>query len=176
MKFSDQLFELFESFSMDLDLILGIVSRWLHIGSAIVLLGGSICLKFVVGPVLKDQSQELKEAVRGRWKRFVHAAIGGLLLSGIYNYVKALPLHKGDGLWHAMVGAKIILALGVFLIASVLVGRSKGTQKFRDNAAKWTTIAILLGLLIVAMSGIAKVAASRPKAEPATLTPVSPAP
>ena len=173
MKFSDQLFE---SFSMDLDLILGIVSRWLHIGSAIVLLGGSICLKFVVGPVLKDQSQELKEAVRGRWKRFVHAAIGGLLLSGIYNYVKALPLHKGDGLWHAMVDAKIILALGVFFIASVLVGRSKGTQKFRDNAAKWTTIAILLGLLIVAMSGIAKVAASRPKAEPATLTPVSPAP
>ncbi len=161
---------------MDLDLILGIVSRWLHIGSAIVLLGGSICLKFVVGPVLKDQSQELKEAVRGRWKRFVHAAIGGLLLSGIYNYVKALPLHKGDGLWHAMVDAKIILAAGVFIIAFVLVGRSKGTQKFRDNAAKWTTIAILLGLLIVAMSGIAKVAASRPKAEPATLTPVSPAP
>ena len=161
---------------MDLDLILGIVSRWLHIGSAIVLLGGSICLKFVVGPVLKDQSQELKEAVRGRWKRFVHAAIGGLLLSGIYNYVKALPLHKGDGLWHARVDAKIILAAGVFIIAFVLVGRSKGTQKFRDNAAKWTTIAILLGLLIVAMSGIAKVAASRPKAEPATLTPVSPAP
>ena len=148
---------------MEPELILGIVSRWLHIGSAIVLLGGTICLKFVVGPVLKDQSQELKEAVRGRWKRFVHAAIAGLLLSGVYNYVRAFPMHSGDGLWHAMVDTKIILALGVFFIASVLAGRSKGTQKFRDNAGKWTTIAILLGLLIVAMSGIAKVVGSKGK-------------
>ena len=148
---------------MEPELILGIISRWLHVGSAIVLLGGTICLKFVVGPVLKDQSQELKEAVRGRWKRFVHAAIAGLLLSGVYNYVRAIPLHKGDGLWHAMVDTKIILALGVFFIASVLAGRSKGTQKFRDNAGKWTTIAILLGLLIVAMSGIAKVVGSKGK-------------
>lgn len=161
---------------MDLDLILGIVSRWMHIGSAIVLLGGTICLKLVVGPALKDQSQELKEAVRGRWKRFVHVAIAGLLLSGIYNYIRALPLHKGDGLWHAMVDTKIILALGVFFIASVLAGRSKGTQKFRDNAAKWTTIAILLGLLIVAMSGIVKVVGPKPQAEPATSTPVESAP
>ena len=160
---------------MDLDLI-GIVFRWLHIGSAIVLLGGSICLKFVVGPALKDQSQELKEAVRGRWKKFVHAAIAGLLLSGIINYVRAVPDHRGDGLWHAMVDTKIILALGVFFIVSVLAGRSKGTQKFRDNAAKWTTIAILLGVLIVAMSGIAKVVGRKPQAEPATLTPVAPAP
>jgi len=162
---------------MDLDLILGIVSRWLHIGSAIVLLGGSICLRFAVGPVLKNESQELREAVRGRWKRFVHAAIAGLLISGIYNYVRAVPGHRGDGLWHAMVDTKIILALGVFFIASVLAGRSRGTQKFRDNAAKWTTIAILLGLLIVAMSGIAKVYYSKPKAaDPATDTVIAPAP
>ena len=161
---------------MDLELLLGIISRWIHIGSAIVLLGGTICLKFVVGPVLKDQSQELKEAVRGRWKRFVHAAIAGLLLSGLYNYLKAFPLHRGDGLWHAMVDTKIILAMGVFFIASVLAGRSKGTQKFRDNAAKWTTIAILLGLLIVAMSGIAKVVGSKEKtSDPTTEFFVKPA-
>ena len=68
-----------------------------------------------------------------------------------------------------MVDTKIILALGVFFIASVLVGRSKGTQKFRDNAGKWTAIAVLLGLTIVAMSGVAKVAASKPAAaEPVT--------
>ena len=149
---------------MDLDL-LGIASRWLHIGSAILLFGGTFCLKFVVGPVLKDQSPELREAVRGRWKRVVHATIAGLLVSGIYNYVQALPLHKGDGLWHAMVDTKIILALGVFFLASVLVGRSTGTQKFRNNAAKWTTIALLLGTLIIAMSGIVKVVG--PKKQPA---------
>jgi len=142
---------------MDPELLLGIAARWLHIGSAILLFGGTFCLKFVVGPVLKDQSPQLREAVRGRWMRVVHATIAGLLISGLYNYTKAVPLHRGDGLWHAMVDTKIVLALGVFFIASVLVGRSKGTQKFRDNAVKWTTIALVLGTLIIAMSGIAKV-------------------
>ena len=155
---------------MNPDLILGIAARWLHVGSAIVLLGGTICLKFVVAPVLKNQSQELRDAIRARWAKFVHGGIAGLLLSGGYNYIKALPLHRGDGLWHAMVDTKIILALGVFFIASVLAGRSKGTQKFRDNAGKWTAIAVALGLLIVAMSGVAKVAASK---QPVTAQAVS---
>ncbi len=152
---------------MDPELLLGIAARWLHIGSAVLLFGGTFCLKFVVGPVLKDQSPELREAVRGRWKRVVHATIAGLLISGLYNYIRALPQHRGDGLWHAMVDTKIMLALGVFFLASVLAGRSKGTQKFRDNAAKWTMVALVLGTLIIAMSGIAKV--TRTKAvNPAT--------
>lgn len=148
---------------MDIDLILSIAARWIHIGSAILLLGGTICLRFVVHPVLKDQPQELRDAIRGRFKKFVHGGIAGLLLSGLYNYIKMVGQHRGDGLWHAMVDGKIVLALGVFFIASALAGRSKGTQKFRDNAGKWMAITALLGLLIVAMSGIAKVAAP-PKA------------
>lgn len=144
---------------MTMDLILNIAARWIHIGSAIMLLGGTICLRFVVHPVLKDQPQEIRHAIRGRFKKFVHGGIAGLLLSGLYNYIRMVPQHRGDGLWHAMVDGKIVLALGVFFIASVLVGRSKGTQRFRDNAGKWMTVAAVLGLLIVAMSGVAKVAA-----------------
>lgn len=148
---------------MDMDTIFSIAARWVHIGSAIMLLGGTICLRFVVHPVLKDQPKELRDAIRGRFQKFVHGGIAGLLLSGLYNYIKMVPQHRGDGLWHAMVDTKIVLAIGVFFIASVLVGRSKGTQKFRDNAGKWMAIAAVLGLLIVAMSGVAKVAAP-PKA------------
>ena len=160
---------------MDMDTILSIAARWLHIGSAIMLLGGTICLRFVVHPVLKNQPQELRDAIRGRFKKFVHGGIAGLLLSGLYNYIKMVPQHRGDGLWHAMVDTKIVLALGVFFIGSVLVGRSKGTQKFRDNAGKWMAVAVVLGLLIVAMSGVAKVAAP-PKAADAEAKIVEPAP
>lgn len=162
---------------MEPDQLVGIAARWLHIGSAILLFGGTFCLKFVVGPVLKDQSLELREAVRGRWKRVVHATIAGLLISGLYNYIRALPAHKGDGLWHAMVDTKILLALGVFFLASVLVGRSSGTQKFRDNAAKWTSIALILGSIIIAMSGVAKVTRTKavnPAADAAVETPSQP--
>jgi hypothetical protein len=80
-----------------------------------------------------------------------------LLISGFYNYFKAMPNHKGDGLYHALIGTKIILAFVVFFFASVLVGRSKGTQKFRDNSGKWMAVVLVLSALIVAMSGAAKV-------------------
>lgn len=68
-----------------------------------------------------------------------------------------MPQHKGDGLYHALIGTKIILAFVVFFFASVLVGRSAGTQKFRDESGKWTSVVLLLSALIVAMSGVVKV-------------------
>ncbi len=142
---------------MDGDFILALVSRWIHVGTVIVLVGGTCFMKFVAGPVLQGQSPELMTAIRSRWKKFIHGGIALLILSGFYNYIKAMPLHKGDGLYHALIGTKIILAFVVFFFASVLVGRSAGTQKFRDNSGKWTAVVLLLSALIVAMSGTAKV-------------------
>ncbi len=142
---------------MDADLLTAIISRWIHVGTAIVLVGGTTFLRFVVHPSLQESDTELMGRIRARWKKVVHAGIGLFLLSGIYNYWKAIPLHKGDGLYHAIVGTKIILALVVFFFASALVGRSAGTQKFRDQAPKWTLIVVVLSFVIVAMSGFVKV-------------------
>ena len=142
---------------MDMDLVLAVVSRWIHVGSAVVLVGGTSFMKFVAGPVLQRQSPELFQAIRGRWKKFVHGGIALLLLSGTFNYLRAMPSHKGDSLYHALIGPKIILAFVVFFFASVLVGRSAGTQKFRDNSGKWTTVVLLLASLIIALSGVVKV-------------------
>lgn len=142
---------------MDGDFVLALMSRWIHVGTVIVLVGGTCFMKLVAGPVLKDQSPELMTAIRSRWKKFVHGGIALLILSGVFNYIQAMPLHKGDGLYHGMVGTKIILAFVVFILASVLVGRSAGTQKFRDNSAKWMTVLLLLSALIIAMSGFVKV-------------------
>ncbi len=142
---------------MDGDFVLALMSRWIHVGTVIVLVGGTCFMKLVAGPVLKDQSPELMTAIRSRWKKFVHGGIALLILSGVFNYIQAMPLHKGDGLYHGMVGTKIILAFVVFFLASALVGRSAGTQKFRDNSAKWMTVLLLLSALIIAMSGFVKV-------------------
>ncbi len=142
---------------MDVDFILALVSRWIHVGTVIVMVGGTCFMKFVAGPVLQGQAPELMTAIRSRWKKFIHGGIALLILSGFFNYIKAMPLHKGDGLYHGLIGTKIILAFVVFFFASVLVGRSAGTQKFRDNSGKWTAVVLLLSALIVAMSGVAKV-------------------
>ena len=66
-------------------------------------------------------------------------------------------MHKGDALYHALVGIKILLALGVFFIASVLVGRSPAFEGMRQNRAKWLKIIVILATVIVGISGFVKV-------------------
>ena len=142
---------------MDSELILSLISRWAHVGTAIVLVGGTTFLRLAVIPALEGENPELMGKIRQRWKKFVHGGIALFLISGFYNYIKAMPMHKGDGLYHGLIGTKILLALFVFFLASVLVGNKPGTQKFRDDAKKWTGIMLLVSALIVGISGFAKV-------------------
>ena len=56
-------------------------------------------------------------------ERFIHFGILLFIVSGFYNFARAIPGHKGDGLYHALMGTKILLALLLFAISSALVGR-----------------------------------------------------
>ncbi len=146
--------------SMDPSFLLAVVSRWVHVGTAVVLIGGLTALRFVVAPALAGNTAAL-ENIRQRWKKFVHGGIALFLISGGLNYWLAFATHKGDGLYHGLLGTKIILALITFFIASALVGRSAGTQKFRDQSAKWKTVVLVLAAVIIAMSGFVKVRDNR---------------
>ncbi len=152
------------------EFVLAVLSRWVHVGTAIVLVGGTSFMRLVLVPSLKGQPPELMAAIRGRWKKFVHGGIALFLISGVFIYYQAIPMHKGDGLYHGLIGTKIILALLVFYIASALVGRTTGTQKFRDNAGKWMAVALLLSAVIVAISGFAKVSGIRSESKTAEPT------
>ena len=150
---------------MDVELILAVISRWMHVGIAIVLVGGTAFFRLVVMPALGDDHTELIEKIRERWKKFVHAGIGMFIVSGVINYILLMQNHKGDKLWSALVGVKMALALVVFFLASALVGSKPGTQKFRDNSKKWTSVMLLISAVIVGISGIVKV--RRPYEAPA---------
>lgn len=104
-----------------------------------------------------EQRDRLTDGIRGRWKRFVHGGIALFLISGFYNYYRAIPNHDGDGLYHALVGTKMLLALIVFFSASVLVGRSAKFEKWRQQPQFILRAMIVLSLLIVAISGFLKI-------------------
>jgi len=147
---------------MDGTQALATLSRWLHVGTAIVLLGGFVFLRFVFLPASErlagDAGESLRGQVRGAWKWFVHAGVLLLLASGLYNYLAVtIPAHKGDGLYHALMGVKILLALGLLFLAEVLVGRAPAFEKLRQDSRKWLAVVVLLGALIVAISGFLKV-------------------
>lgn len=143
---------------MGIEQLLALVSRLVHIGTAITLVGGTAVLRFVVIPALQGQPEELTRQVRNRWRLFVHIGIALFLISGFYNYlVVTRPLHSGDGLYHMLLGFKMLLAFGVFFLASVLVGRSPGTQKFRDEHTRWMTILLLVAAVVIGISSFVKV-------------------
>ena len=141
--------------------VIDIVSRIVHVGTAITLVGGMAFTLFVLIPSAsrlgKDAHDLLAAEVKGRWKRFVHIGLLLFIVSGFYNYFQAMPLHKGDGPYHGLVGTKMILAFMIFFIASALVGRSAKLQSMRDNKVFWLRIAVLLAAVIVAISGYVKV-------------------
>jgi uncharacterized membrane protein len=141
--------------------ILDILSRWTHVGTAIVIVGGSVFLRFVVMPAAAelpdDEHNAFRERILSRWRKLTGMGIGLFLLSGFYNYlVVAMPAHKGDGLYSALLGVKMILAFVVFFLASALTGRSAKFEPLRQNAAKWLLVTILLAATIVAISGFLK--------------------
>lgn len=145
-----------------------LISRWAHIGTVIVLIGGSAFMRLALMPAAAelpdDQHQALKEKIFARWRKIVGMGIGLILLSGLYNYVKAIPDHKGQGLYHGLIGTKMILAFVVFFLASALTGRSEKFEPMRQNSKKWIGILLLLAAIIVGISGFAKVAI--PKVDP----------
>ena len=63
-----------------------------------------------------------------------------LLISGLVNTARAamsfdLPMH-----YNIVLLIKMILALGVFYLSSVLAGRSDTAKKFQADRAKWLKI------------------------------------
>ena len=147
--------------TMDNVSAIDVISRFIHVAAAVVMVGGTVFMRFILLPAAAELPQaehdQLRQRLLARWKRVVHSGIALLLLSGGYNFWLAIRLHKGDGLYHGLVGTKILLALAVFLIASALVGRSAAFEKLRQNRARWMGVIVLLAAVIVGLSAFVKV-------------------
>lgn len=142
-------------------LLLDTLSRILHVSTAIVLVGGSVFTLFVLLPSVKmlteSAHRDFATAVTGRWKRFIYGGIALFLITGFYNYYRAMPSHRGDSLYHALLGTKMLLALVVFFLASALVGRSAKLEGFRKNKSRWLKAVVIIAAIIVCISGYLKV-------------------
>ena len=146
------------------ELALFTITRVLHIATAIVLVGGTFFVRFVLLPAASanlpdDLHAKLRGAITVTWKKIVHLGIALFIISGGINYYRVIAAgtHKGDALYHALLGTKIILALAVFFIASALVGRSAAFEGMRRNPRRWLMVNLLLAGVIVAVSGFLKV-------------------
>ncbi|HEY1754626.1 MAG TPA: hypothetical protein VGG72_04470 [Bryobacteraceae bacterium] len=93
-----------------MDAILPIGMRWLHLASVIVLLGGIFYARVAVG----DMAQGFKPVA--------YAAIGGILVSGLYIFLSKGPLSSDYQMWF---GIKMLLALHVFAVTILYKGKPR---------------------------------------------------
>jgi hypothetical protein len=110
-----------------MDAFLHVSMRWLHLASMAVLLGGVFYARFAVGDLAKG------------FRPMAYAAIGGILISGIYNFLskQAFPPH-----YHMWFGIKILLALHIFAATILYRGKTRAL-----------TGILISGAIILAISG-----------------------
>ncbi|QDU28136.1 hypothetical protein ETAA8_32360 [Anatilimnocola aggregata] len=134
--------------------------RYLHILGAIALMGGTIFMRFALFPTVKGLSEAERAAVhtgvRSRWAKVVGIASGMLLISGIANLGLAsrydIALH-GGGSYSMLGGIKLVLALPIFVIAALLMGKTDLAKKVQANAAMFMNINLVLALILVFIGG-----------------------
>jgi uncharacterized membrane protein len=145
-----------------------LISRWLHILAAMAAVGGPMFIRLAMLPAMatltEDKRKQLHEQLRRRWSKVVMAAIVFLIASGLYNFISFRNAAVDWGpqwqsgshnmwLYQMLFGVKVVLALVLFFLASAITGRSDALAKFRENLRLWITVNLLLGILIVCISG-----------------------
>jgi uncharacterized membrane protein len=145
---------------------IALVSRWLHVGSVILLVGGMAFKLYVLVPAAESLSEaeynNLRDHVMNRMRKFVHPLVALILLSGLYNFYARMSTERP---WHMLAGIKILLGAFILFIASALVGRSQGLQKIRDNWRFWLKINLIVALLAVLLSGYMRFLQPKPTTE-----------
>ncbi len=134
--------------------VLGVLSRWLHIVSAVLLIGGAIYARAVAVPALRalplDDQADAWAVLVARFRPMVYAAIAGLLVSGTYN----LLIHPGHTrLYNIWFGIKMLLAAHVFAAAMLAVkapGEKPEDESRRVHRLSGVAISGLLVLLVAA--------------------------
>jgi hypothetical protein len=125
--------------------------RWIHISSAMALVGGIAFWRFVMDPSTKKISpedyKELEEGAAAHFRPLVYVVMVTLVLSGIYNY-----LAKGahTTLYHMLFGVKMLLVLHVISV-TILATAPNNVRRGRQLFG-----AAISGLLIVLISAFLK--------------------
>jgi uncharacterized membrane protein len=143
-----------------------ILSRWLHVISACLVIGGVLFIRFVLPGGLKllpdTQHQQVLLTVRRRFKRVVHAAIFLLLVTGIYNTSLAWDKYELDkAVLHALWGTHVLLAACAFTISLYVLAGPRPPRSHRKLMA--LNFAILL--LVVGAASTLKWARERAVAQ-----------
>jgi len=143
--------------------ILPILSRVLHILSAIILVGGLFYIRTILAPGATSAETAGDTCFAGRravWAKWVGISTAFLLLTGIYNFMVIIGQSKMEGgvklppTYHMLFGIKFLLAMLVMFIAAILAGKTEAANRFRGHMGKWLNVAWLAAMAIIVIAAV----------------------
>jgi len=146
---------------METQELVTLLARWLHIFSAIALVGGTVFIRFALVPALAGADGEgvddsVSGAIYRRWTRIVMVAIAWLLITGIYNAAIMAVRYDLGPVYNALLGIKMLLAFVIFALASLLAGRSALARRLRTRERTWLNLNLLLMVVLISIASFLK--------------------
>src|SRR4051812_829452 len=127
--------------------VMFVAMRWMHIVSMAILVGGLLYGRFVIVPaaavLAPDACESLGSAAATKFRPFVFAAIGGLIVSGLFNLLST-PGHRP--VYQMLFGLKMLLSLHVFAVGLLI------TQPKNPRRTRMMTGTVISGLLVVVLA------------------------
>jgi len=149
----------------DASWMVAILSRWVHLSFACLLVGGAFFVAFLVPGATTAEAVEPATApvnlqIRRGLKMMVHSSVLFLLITGTYNAILNWPAYwKNIPLTHALFGSHLLLALIIFVILMVMLARKQP----RTAERRGLRIAVVLMFLTVLVASSLKFAREHPK-------------
>ncbi|MBM3998661.1 MAG: hypothetical protein FJ297_03790 [Planctomycetes bacterium] len=142
--------------------------RFAHILGAILLVGGIVFQRCVAVPALDPARDPTSgpdaDRSRQRWGRLILAGIALLLVSGlVQTALVSIAYRFPNGEYNPVLGVKILAALAIMFVASVLAGRSPVSRKWQRAPRRWLNLLVVLSVTVLLLAGIMRKAERVPK-------------
>lgn len=135
-----------------------IAMQWLHLLSAILAVGGTVFLRFVLLPAAQSldevQRQMLTAAVLRRFRPVLWGSIIVLFLTGLYN-VGTVAIRGGLASapdYLNILVTKIFLAFVIFGFAFLLTVPGEIFSGMKTRRKQWLAVNAVLGVIVVLLS------------------------
>lgn len=137
--------------------VLIVLSRWLHVISAVLAIGGLFFMRVILPLGLAQADPASREAVflrcRRAYKMTVHPCILFLLLTGAFNTWRAWPDYKlNTKLMHGLWGPHLFLGLTAIVISLILLAPKQVPKWHKTGAA----INLIILFITVALASTLK--------------------
>jgi putative copper export protein len=134
-----------------------VLMRWLHIGSAALIVGGLVLIVLSAGPmrtITRDAAIDgVIKRIESRFRLVVALAVAGLLISGVYQWVVFGQAYQDLGMGVlAVLGVKVLLAVAFF---AMLWGFQVGSM-VGESAKPWRVTNLTLAVLVLMLAGVVR--------------------